>query len=337
MWDGNGGHPLMVAVSCQYRSIRGSVVTSSPAISSSRSTGCIPGAGSRMRFSTWAASAESGGHPRSTAATAFSCTQSRKSGSPSLASTCLPMSITCRIRCRKPGSLTSSASSTQASTCSGEGSSGRFQAAPQRGARAALTPPNTSARKSSIICLRSATDILASLFIKVISSLPAARLTTTASTARCSRSARICASSASRWTAATSAILTWPSSTRRTSGRPSPSSRSVTTSSSRAAHAASYSRRPPPVRAAGGSTPASDQNRMVRTGSRARLASSPIDSNGPPSSTPPVCFLHPLEKQPRAAPHPAAAEHPGPVPWKRAAGHRRTGSHTSPVPAQPPR
>ena len=25
MWDGNGGHPLMVAVSCQYRSIRGSV------------------------------------------------------------------------------------------------------------------------------------------------------------------------------------------------------------------------------------------------------------------------------------------------------------------------
>jgi len=51
----------MVAVSCQYRSIRESVVTSSPAISSSRSAGCISGAGSRIRFSTWAASAESGG------------------------------------------------------------------------------------------------------------------------------------------------------------------------------------------------------------------------------------------------------------------------------------
>ena len=43
---------------------------------------------------------------------------------------------------------------------------------------------------------------------------------------------------------------------------------------------------------------------MVRTGSLARLASSPIDSNGPSSSMPPVCFLHPLEKQPRAAPAP---------------------------------
>ena len=52
MWDAKGGHPLMVAVSCQYRSIRGSVTTLSPAISSLRSTRCIPGAGSRMRFST---------------------------------------------------------------------------------------------------------------------------------------------------------------------------------------------------------------------------------------------------------------------------------------------
>ena len=83
MWDGNGGHPLIVAVSCQYRSIRGSVVTSSPAISSSRSTGCSPGTGSRIRLTIWAASAESGGHPRSAAATAFSAAQSSKSRSPS--------------------------------------------------------------------------------------------------------------------------------------------------------------------------------------------------------------------------------------------------------------
>ena len=224
----------MVAVSCQYRSIRGSwppqARRSAPRGLPDAPPGRAPGSGSLP------------GRPRQNPAGTPAAPPPRRSRAPSQASpwhrhqraqrdrrqhrpagcgrrqhgagaatstpppACALRPGTCRIRCRKPGSLTSSAISTQASTCSGEGSSGRFQAAPQRGARAGLgsRPPNTSARKSSIICRRSATDILASLFIKVISSLSAAHFTTTVSTARCSRSARICASSAPRWTAATS-------------------------------------------------------------------------------------------------------------------------------------
>ena len=51
MWDGNGGHPLMVAVSCQYRSIRGSVVTSAgdQLLAVHR---VDPRGGLQMRFST---------------------------------------------------------------------------------------------------------------------------------------------------------------------------------------------------------------------------------------------------------------------------------------------
>ena len=46
--------------------------------------------------------------------------------------------------------------------------------------------------------------------------------------------------------------------------------------------------RSPSVREAGGTSPLSDQNRMVRTGTPTRLASSPIVSRGPSFSMAPV-------------------------------------------------
>jgi hypothetical protein len=92
--------------------------------------------------------------------------------------------------------------------------------------------------------------------------------------------------------AATAAAVTWPSSTRRTLARLTPSSRKVVTSSSRATHAASYSLRSPSVREAGGTRPLSDQNRMVRTGTPTRLASSPIVRRGPSFSMAPVWLFH---------------------------------------------
>ena len=138
------------------------------------------------------------------------------------------------------------------------------------------------------MCCRSAADSRASLLIMPISVPSAERFTTAATTARRSRSALISVSSASRWTAATAAAVTWPSSTLRALARLTPSSRRVVTSSSRATQAASYSLRSPSVREAGGTSPLSDQNRMVRTGTPTRLASSPIVRRGLSFSMAPV-------------------------------------------------
>lgn len=98
---------------------------------------------------------------------------------------------------------------------------------------------NSSSTNSSMIRLRSAADSRASLFISVISSAVEPRLATVDSTARVTRSERICASSATTCAAATSATVVSPASTLRTSSRPRPNSRRVRISSRRAADSAS--------------------------------------------------------------------------------------------------
>ena len=73
-----------------------------------------------------------------------------------------------------------------------------------------------------------------------------------------------------RWAAATSAMLARPGSTRRTSARPRPSSRTVATSSAWSAHAASYSRRPPSA-----GPPGTAHQHRTRTGWSAPAARAP--------------------------------------------------------------
>ena len=217
--------------------------------------------------------------------------------------TCWPATAMVVARCRNSGSAISSASSTQASTCSGVGSSGSSagscrirRAMPAPGA-CGSTPAKTPSTKSSIICCRSWADSRASLCMSSVSSIVVPRVATVLSTARRSRSSRICSSSTATCAFATCATVVARDRTARITSRPRPSSRSVRTRSRRATASASYRRYPPADRPAGGTSPASDQNRIVREVRPVRAASCPMLNSSASVLMPRLCTFQPLEAQ----------------------------------------
>ena len=119
-------------------------------------------------------------------------------------------------------------------------------------------PPTASSMNWWMILRRSASESLVSLCMSLISSGLDPRLATARRAARRSRKVRICTSSASAWTPATSAIETSWSSTRPMVARSTSSSRNVRIRSRRASASRPYRRYPPGLRSAGGSTPQSE-------------------------------------------------------------------------------